>query len=134
MAAAVVLLHALVSCSGSAASVKLAFWTSVPVCPGGVCSTETNCLNSTLQLVAAQRDNIDRLIVHNGLALTTQGEVVCTDCGVLLPLEANIQSWLPRLRVALGGDAANAEVHLALSIGFDPTTHKYNTTAPGLGR
>ena len=100
----------------SPAPIKLGFWTSVPICSGGVCSTETSCLKGTLQLIKQHRDDIDRLIVGSGLAVTIDGDVVCTDCGKTHPLEANIQSWLPAMRTALSGSATPTEIILSLDV------------------
>ena len=74
------------------AGIKLGFWTSVPICSGGVCGTGTSCLSGTLAAVREHRELIDRLIVGSGLAVTVAGDVVCTDCGKEYALQANIQS------------------------------------------
>ena len=92
---------ALLGSVGAAGGVKLGFWTSVPICSGGVCGTGTSCLPGTLAAVREHRELIDRLIVGSGLAVTVAGDVVCTDCGKEYGLEANIRSWLPELKAAL---------------------------------
>lgn len=108
---------------------RLGFWTSVPVCSGGICATTTDCLERTVDLVQAHHDVIDRLIVGNGLTVTVSGQLVCADCGKLHPLAANLASWLPKVRAALGD---NSELIASLSIGFDAAAHRYNTTVQSL--
>ena len=121
---------ALLGSVGAAGGVKLGFWTSVPICSGGVCGTGTSCLPGTLAAVREHRELIDRLIVGSGLAVTVAGDVVCTDCGKEYGLEDNIQSWLPELKAALQGSPT--DIILSLDIGWDGAGHAWNESVSGL--
>jgi hypothetical protein len=55
-------------------------------------------------VIKEQHDLIDKLMVSNNLALTLDGRLVCTDCGVEFNLTQNINRWLPGLRAALTGN------------------------------